>query len=160
MVTLYSVSGMPNCSTSMFINFNSNSEILSCSMIEMNKMNAGRGERRVHTVTLEEECNSVCIVLSLDGHAVVVGYTLEDLCDGGNVDTKSDVSVAYVVLKAISTEEEGDKGSVVLIHRLKLDASACAVEVGLVDQVLDGINDLLEEGSVSKLCLEHGCMCC
>lgn len=102
----------------------------------------------LHTVVLEQEGNSVSAVLSLDGNLVVVGDVLEDLNQGSNVDTQGEVAVASVVIESISTEEEGHQGGVVVIHSLHLHSGSCAIKVGLINQVLDGVDDLLEKTSV------------
>ena len=42
-----------------------------------------------------------------------------------------------------------------VVHGLELDARVGAVPRGLVQQVLEGLQDLLEEVSLNKTSLEH-----
>ena len=65
------------------------------------------------------------------------------------------LSVASELVESVGTERDRDQGDVRAVHGLELDARVGAVPRGLVQQVLEGLQDLLEEVSLNKTSLEH-----
>ena len=59
------------------------------------------------------------------------------------------------MLEAIGAEEERHEGDVRAVHRLQGEAVAGAVEVGVGDEILDGLEHLLEEGTLDETSLKH-----
>ena len=66
---------------------------------------------------------------------------------------------AAVVLEAVRSQEEGHQGDVGGVHRLEREAVVGAVEVGIGDEILDGLEHLLQEGTLDKTGLKHGDLC-
>jgi len=62
------------------------------------------------------------------------------------------------VLEAIGLELHGDEGDVGGVHGLEGNARGRAVEVGLGDEILDGLDELLEKGTLGDACLCDGNM--
>ena len=77
----------------------------------------------------------------------------------GEVHAHGHVAVAAVVLEAVRSEEEGHEGDVGGVHRLEREAVVGAVEVGIGDEILDGLEHLLQEGTLDKTGLKHGDLC-
>ena len=77
----------------------------------------------------------------------------------GEVHAHGHVAVAAVVLEAVRSEEEGHEGDVGGVHRLEREAVVGAVEVGIGDEILDGLKHLLQEGTLDKTGLKHGDLC-
>ena len=92
-------------------------------------------------------------VLSLDGDDVIVVGAFQDLGERGHVHADAHIAVAAVVLEAVGLELHSDQGHVGGVHGLQGDASAGAVEVGLGHEVLDGLDELLEKGSLGDASL-------
>ena len=65
------------------------------------------------------------------------------------------LSVASELVEAVGAEGDRDEGDVRVVHGLELDAGVGAVPRGLVQQVLQGLQNLLEEVSLNKTSLEH-----
>ena len=63
------------------------------------------------------------------------------------------------MLEAVRSEEEGHEGDVGGVHRLEREAVVGAVEVGIGDEILDGLEHLLQEGTLDKTGLKHGDLC-
>ena len=68
----------------------------------------------------EHECNSVCVVLSLDGNRVVVVGALQDLCHVSQVHSHREIAVTTVLVEAIRSEVQRNEGHVRIVHGLKL----------------------------------------
>ena len=77
----------------------------------------------------------------------------------GEVHAHGHVAVAAVVLEAVRSEEEGHEGDVGGVHRLEREAVVGAVEVGVGDEILDGLEHLLQEGTLDETGLKHGDLC-
>ena len=77
----------------------------------------------------------------------------------GEVHAHGHVAVAAVVLEAVRSEEEGHEGDVGGVHRLEREAVVGAVEVGIGDEILDGLEHLLQEGTLDETGLKHGDLC-
>merc|ERR1719347_858600 len=94
-------------------------------------------------------------ILDLDCHNVVVGSTLEDLGHAGQVHAHGELTVTAELVEAISAQVHGDEGHVAVVHGLKLNASIAAIPGGLIEQILQGLEDLLQEVSLDKSGLKH-----
>ena len=65
------------------------------------------------------------------------------------------MAVATEFVKAIGTEEDGDKGDVGVVHGLELNAGVCAVPCGFVEEILEGLQNLFQEVSLDKSGFKH-----
>lgn len=97
---------------------------------------------------LEHQVNGIGRVLGLEGEDVFVLGGAEDLGQGEQVDAEGDVTVAAVGGEALSAEKHGDQGNVGVVHGLESDAGVIAVEVAVLDEVLDGVDDLAATVSI------------
>ena len=66
-----------------------------------------------------------------------------------------DVAVAAVVLEALKSEEERDEGNMVGVHGLEGEPYGGAVEVCIVHELLDGLQNLLQEGALHETEFQH-----
>jgi hypothetical protein len=72
---------------------------------------------------------------------------------------KSYLSVASELVESVWTERDGDEGHVRVVHGLELDAGVRAIPCGLVQQVLQWLQNLLEEVALNKPCFKHDEKC-
>lgn len=110
--------------------------------IDVHKLQVEVGDAGLLGV-LEHEGDVVAVVVGLKGDGVVVASALKDLGHGGKVDAKGDVAVGTEMLETFGAEEEGDEGDVGRVHGLEGDAGAGAVEVGVSDEVLHAVHELI-----------------
>lgn len=97
----------------------------------------------VTVAALEDQVEHVWRVFSLEGQDILGTRSTEDLCKGSKVDAKSNVAIASVWGEAFGLEHHRHEGNVRVVHGLEGDAGVIAVEVAVLDQILDRINDLL-----------------
>lgn len=107
------------------------------------------------TLALKSEGDHAAGVLGPEGDGIVVTGALEDLGHGAQVDAELEAAVAAVVLEALGVEHEGDQRDVARVHGLEGDALGRAVEVGIGDEVLHGLEDLLEQTGLVELGFKH-----
>lgn len=105
---------------------------------------------------LEHEGEGVALVLGLEGHDVVVAGALEDLGHVGRVEAEGDGAVAPEVVEAGGAEGDGHEGHVGGVHGLDGKLILGAVDVGVLDEVLDGFDEGLEDAALGKSGFEHG----
>ena len=91
---------------------------------------------------LEHQVDDVRRILGLEGQDVIVLRAAQDLCEGGEVDTERKVAIAAEGREGFGLEHHGDEGDVGVVHCLERDAGVIAVEVAVLDKVLDGVDDL------------------
>ena len=89
------------------------------------------------------------------GSATCGGFVRACTHHVGKVHAHGHVAVAAVVLETIAAEEERDERDVGGVHRLKGEAVLGAVEVGIGDEVLDGLEHLLQERTLDETRLKH-----
>ena len=105
---------------------------------------------------LEHEGEGVSLVLGLEGHDVVVAGALEDLGHVGRVEAKGDGAVTPEVVEAGGAEGDGHEGHVRGVHGLDGQLILGAVDVGVLNEVLDGFDESLEDAALGKSGFEHG----
>ena len=105
---------------------------------------------------LEHEGEGVALVLGLEGHDVVVAGALEDLGHVGGVEAEGDGTVAPEMVEAGGAEGDGHEGHVGGVHGLDGQLILGAVDVGVLDEVLDGFNEGLEDAALGESGFEHG----
>ena len=91
---------------------------------------------------LEDQVDDVRRILRLKGEDVLVLCATKDFCEGGEVDAESKVAVAAEGREGFGLEHHGDQGDVGVVHGLEGNAGVIAVEVAVLDEVLDGVDDL------------------
>ncbi|KAM2617877.1 hypothetical protein COP2_035808 [Malus domestica] len=100
---------------------------------------------RKHQIgAFEHEGDGIAAVVSLDGDDVIISGAPEHLGHVAEVHTHGDVAVASVVLEALRSEKEGNECHVAEVHDLKGEVGGRVVEVGVVHQVLDRLQHLLQ----------------
>jgi hypothetical protein len=92
---------------------------------------------------LEYQVEHIRRVFSLEGQNILILSSTKDLGKGGEVDTQSYVTVAAVWGEAFGLEHHRDEGHMRVVHGLESDTGVIAVEVAVLDQILDCIDDLL-----------------
>lgn len=91
---------------------------------------------------LKNQVEDIRSIFSLDGQDVFVLGSAQDFGKGGEVETESDVAIAAVGGERLGLEHHGDQGDVGVVHGLEGNAGVIAIEVAILDQVLDRIDDL------------------
>lgn len=91
---------------------------------------------------LEHELDNVRRVLRLQGQDIFILGGAEHLGQGDQVDTESDVAVAAVGRESLSLEHHRDESNVGVVHSLEGNAGVIAVEVAVLNEILDCIDDL------------------
>ena len=92
---------------------------------------------------LENQVEHIRRVFSLEGQDILVLGSTKDFCKGGKVHPQSYVTVAAVWGEAFGLEHHRNEGHVGVVHGLEGDTRVIAVEVTVLDQILNRINDLL-----------------
>lgn len=91
---------------------------------------------------LEQQVENVGSVLSFKSHNVLILGGAKDLGQGRQVDTEGNVAITSVWYKTFCLEKHGHKGNVGVIHGLQRYARIIAVKVAILDEILDGVDDL------------------
>lgn len=102
---------------------------------------------------VEPESDDVGHVLGLDHQHLVSLRRPHDLGERAEVEAEGEVAVASEEGEGVDLEHHRDEGDVGVVHRLEGDAFIVAVEVAVLDEVLDGLDDLgvmLDAGSLSQ----------
>jgi len=73
----------------------------------------------------------------------------------GEIDSHGEVSITSVFIESVAPEAQGNETDVGIVHGLELDAGIGAVERGLGDEVLDGLNHTFQDGTLGELSFEH-----
>lgn len=91
---------------------------------------------------LELEVQAVGCILGLEGELVIAGGSAQNLRERGKVETQGNVAIAAVRCERFGLEKHGHEGNMRVVHGLEGEAGVIAVEVAVLDEVLDGIDDL------------------
>lgn len=91
---------------------------------------------------LKDEVDDVRRVLRLQGQNVIGLCGTEHLGEGCEIDTEGDVAVASEGGEAFGSQQHGDESNVGVVHGLESDAGVIAVEVAVLDKVLDSVDEL------------------
>lgn len=91
---------------------------------------------------LEDHVHNVRCILRLQGQDILILCTAQDLLQRGQVDTEGDVTVAAERREGLGLQHHGHESHMGVVHGLEGDAGVIAVEVAVLDQVLDGVDDL------------------
>lgn len=104
---------------------------------------------------LKHQVQDIGRVLSLEREQVLVSSSAKDLLKRGEVEPEGDVAVAAVGREAFGFEVHCDEGNVRVVHRLQGDAGVIAVEVAVLDEILDGVDHLFEDGGLFEAGFKH-----
>jgi hypothetical protein len=91
---------------------------------------------------LEDQVDDVRRVLCLERQDIVALCSAQHLCERAEVDAKGDVAVASEGREGLGSQQHGDEGDVGVVHGLQGDAGVIAVEVAILDEILDCIDNL------------------
>ena len=80
---------------------------------------------------------------------------LEDLGHAVQIHAHGELPVAPEPVEAISSQTDGDQGDVRVVHGLQLDAAVATVPGGLLQQLLDRVQHLLEKTALDESGLKH-----
>ena len=96
----------------------------------------------VGPAALEHQVDDIGRVLCLECEEIVALRGAEHFCEGAQVDTEGDVAVAAEGAEGLGPQQHRDEGDVGVVHGLQRNTGVIAVEVAVLDEVLDGIDDL------------------
>lgn len=91
---------------------------------------------------LEHEVDGIGRVIRLERQDVFVLGGAQHLGQGDQVDTQGDVAVAPVGREPLCLQQHRHQRHVRVVHGLEGDPRVIAVEVAILNQVLDGVDDL------------------
>lgn len=95
--------------------------------------------------TLKHHGQALPLVLRLERHDVVVARDLQNLAHVARIEPQRDGAVAPEVVEAAAAQGDRDEGDVGRVHGLDGDLIVGAVDVGFLDQIFDGFDDLFED---------------
>ena len=101
------------------------------------------GERKL-TSPLISQTQHISVIASLKGNDIVVLRALQHLCERPQVHAKRYRAVAAVLHETLFLEKHSYERNVRVVHSLKGNAGIIAVEVAVLDKVLDSINNLCD----------------
>lgn len=104
---------------------------------------------------LKDEINGLTTIISTDGNRIIIASTLDNLAHGSKIDTNGHGTVTPVLLKPISPHQEHHQDDVGAVHGLQTHPTRGELKVGIIDQVLEGLDDLFENGSFAETGFEH-----
>lgn len=107
------------------------------------------------TRAFKHESDSITAVIGLDCNDIIVAGTLEHFRHVVQVHSHGNASVAAIMFEALRSKEKSHQGDMARVHGLKRESSGRTVEVGIVHQVLDRFQDLLEERTLNKAKFQH-----
>lgn len=91
---------------------------------------------------IEPEADDIRVVLSPDDEHLIALGSSHHLGKGAKVEAEGDVAVTPVWSEGVCLEHHGDKGDVGVVHGLEGHSLVIAIKVAVLDQVLDGLDNL------------------
>lgn len=91
---------------------------------------------------LEHQVDNIRRILGLEGEDVIVLCAAQDLGERSEVDTERKVAIAAEGREGLGLEHHGNESDVGVVHGLERDTGVIAVEVAVLDEILDGVDDL------------------
>ncbi len=91
---------------------------------------------------LEDKVQAVGGIFGLEGQDVFVLRGAQHLGERGQVDAERDVAVTPEGRESFGLQRHGHQGNMAVIHGLERDAAVIAVKVAVLDQVLNGVDNL------------------
>ena len=105
----------------------------------------------VRLAALEDQVDHIRSIFSLEGEDIFILRGAEDLRQGVEVDAKGNVAVTSVGGEHFGFEHHRDEGDVGVVHGLESHARVIAVEVTILDEIFDGIDDLLQTSELFSI---------
>lgn len=113
--------------------------------------------------TLEHERQRISSIFRLEGDHVVISGALENFGQVTRVESEGERSVTSEVIESFGLEGNSHERNVRTVHGLDGELVFAAINVGILNQILDGLNDLLEHLSLYQTRFKHdeleGWMC-
>lgn len=91
---------------------------------------------------LEYQVDHVRRIFSLQCKNILVVCATEHFCQGRQVDPQGNVAIAAERREGFGLEHHGDEGNVRVVHSLERNAGVIAIEVAVLDEILDGVDNL------------------
>jgi hypothetical protein len=91
----------------------------------------------------EGEVDHIRRIFRFESENIFVLSSSKNFRKGGEVDAKRNVAVTAEWGEGFGLEHHGDEGDVGVVHCLERDAGVIAVEVAVLDEIFDGIDDLI-----------------
>jgi hypothetical protein len=91
---------------------------------------------------LEDQVQHIRSILSLDCQDILVLRGTQYFGERCEIHAKGNVAVATVWGEGLCLEHHGDERDVRVVHSLESDTGVIAVEVAILDKILDRIDDL------------------
>lgn len=106
---------------------------------------------------LEYEVERVGVIIGLDSEDILILSSTQNPGEGAEVNAEGNVAVASVGREGFGLEHHGNESNVTVIHGLESNSRIVAIEVAILDEILDGINHLFQDISLFQSCLKHFC---
>ena len=92
---------------------------------------------------LEDEVENIRSILSFESEDILGLGCAKNFCEGGQVDTEGDVTIATIGGETFGLEHHGDQGNVGVVHSLESEAGVITIEIAVLDQIFDSVDDLI-----------------
>jgi hypothetical protein len=99
---------------------------------------------------LEDQVQDIRSILSFDCQDIFALGGAQDLSEGCEVHAERNITIASVWGEGFGLEHHGDERDVRVVHGLEGDTGVIAVEVAVLDEILDCIDDLWESAKALK----------
>jgi hypothetical protein len=99
---------------------------------------------------LEDQVQDIRSILSFDCQDIFALGGAQDLSEGCEVHAERNITIASVWGEGFGLEHHGDERDVRVVHGLEGDTGVIAVEVAVLDEILDCIDDLWESVKALK----------
>ena len=103
----------------------------------------------------EQESQVISGIVGLESDNVFIVCTLENLAQVRGVESQILCTIASVVVQSIAIKMDGNERHVRGIHGLNRNAVVAAIHICILNQILDGVNDLFENLPFGNTCFEH-----
>lgn len=97
----------------------------------------------VRSIVLKHQIDDIRRILRLDSQDIIVLRRPQDLGERAKIDAERDVAVASKGRERLGTQQHGHEGDVGVVHSLQGDARVVAVEIAVLDEVLDCVDHLV-----------------
>ncbi len=105
---------------------------------------------------LEQESQVISGIVGLEGNDIFIVRTFENLAQVCGIESQILCTIASVVVQSVAIEMDRNEGNMRRIHGLNGNSIVAAIHICILDQILDGINDLFEDFAFCNTSFEHG----
>ena len=106
---------------------------------------------------LKQESQVISGIVGLEGNDVFIVCAFENLAQVCGVESQILCTITSVVVQSVAIEMDRNEGNMRGIHGLNGNAVVAAIHICILDQILDGINDLFEDLAFCNTGFEHCC---